>query len=643
MSILNSAISGLLASQRSLSTVSHNISNVHTEGYSRQRVEYSARTPQFIGAGYLGSGVDVSSISRVSDEFLNTQLRTSTTSVNEVNSFLILAGRVDNMLANEETGLSTSIQRFFSALQDVNDLPSSTATRQVFLSEADSLATRFQFLDTRLSELSDEIQIRLTEDIKDINTIATAIADINDRIVRTTNVASGEPPNDLLDQRETLFQELSEYVAVTTVDQGNGAINVFIGNGQPLVIGDAASSLGVTESYERHYEITLSDNFNSSIITSSISGGSLAGQLNFQSQMLEPTKNALGRLAISLADTFNDQHRLGMNLDGEVDNPFFTVGAPSVIPLATAPDTVSATITDPNVLTTSDYRLSFNGGSSYTLLRLSDQTTTVINTGGTSPYTTPAVDGFTMTITAGASVGDEFIIRPADRGARDISLLISDARKIAVAGPLKGSQVTNTNGIPTNIGNAVISDVDVTTTTGLPIASNITLTFDAASNVFNVSAPIGGTLAYNPTTENSGKQFTLTAAGGATFTISGFPEDGDAFVIESNVGADGDNRNGLLLSNLQSNRLLLNGTSTYQDAYGQMVADVGSSTRQSEISSEALTVLRDQTLEARDSVSGVNLDEEAADMLKFQQAYSAAAQMINVADTIFQTLLNSFR
>ena len=643
MSILNSAISGLLASQRSLSTVSHNISNVHTEGYSRQRVELSSRTPQFVGVGYLGSGVDVASITRVSDAFINSQLRTSTTSVSESNAFLALASRVDNMLANEETGLSTSIQKFFSAIQDVNDLPSSVASRQVLLSEADSLATRFQFLDARLSELSDEVQIKLGEDVKDINTIADSLASINDSIVKAMNSAGGSPPNDLLDQREILITKLSELVTVTTVEQGNGALNVFIGNGQPLVVGKAASTLGVTESYERHYEITLSDNFNSSVITNSISGGSLAGQLNFQTEMLEPTKNALGRLAIGMADSFNEQHRLGMNLDGEVDNPFFTVGSPNVIPLSTAPNTVSASISDANALTTSDYRLTFNGGSSYTLLRLSDQTTTMINTGGASPYTTPAVDGFTMTITAGATAGDEYVIRPADSGARDISLLVSDPNKVAVAGPLKGSQVTDSNGIPTNIGTGVISDVQVSTVTGLPMASDITLTFDAANNRFNISAPIGGTLAYNPTTENSGKEFTITAAGGATFTLSGFPEDGDAFVIENNFGAVGDNRNGLLLSSLQSNRLMLNSSATYQDTYGQMVADVGSVTRQTEISSEALSVLRDQTYEARESISGVNLDEEAADMLKYQQAYSASAQMISVADTLFQTLLGTFR
>ncbi len=643
MSILNAAISGLLASQRSLATVSHNISNVHTEGYSRQRVDLVAREAQFTGAGYIGSGVEALNVTRITDQFLTTQLRTSTSSSSDIDAFLTLASRVDNMLADAETGLSPGLQNFFAAIQDVNDLPSSATARQVMISEAESLSARFQFLDQRLTDLGNEVKTQLTGDISEINTIAKSIADLNTRIVEATGIASGQPPNDLLDQREVLILDLAELVTVNTVEQTDGSLNIFVGKGLPLVIDKNASALGVTETYEGHYDISLVSQFNSSIITDSISGGSLGGQINFQTQMLEPAKNSLGRLAIGLADTFNEQHRLGTSLDGDVNTDFFNVGVPSVVALGTAPNNVTSVLSDPSALTDSDYNLTFNGGNSYTLTRLSDATTTAIDTGGASPYTTPAVDGFTLDITAGAAVGEQYIIRPTVNGASDISVLIADPRKVAVAGPLKGGSVTNASGVPTNIGNAAISDVNITSTTGVPLASNITLTFDAVNNRFDISAPPAGTIAYNPATDNAGKQFTIAAAGNATFTISGFPEDGDGFLIQNNTGADGDNRNGLLLSDLQSNRLLLNGSASYQDVYGQLVADVGSTTRQSEISNEALAVLKEQTIEARESVSGVNLDEEAANMLKFQQSYSAAAQMINVADHLFSSLLNAFR
>jgi flagellar hook-associated protein 1 len=643
MSILSAAISGLQASQRGLSTVSHNISNVNTEGYSRQRVELAARDAQFKGVGYIGSGVETSAVTRITNQFLNTQLRTSTSSLSDINAFITLASRVDVMLADADTGLSPSLKNFFAAVQDVNDLPSSATARQVMLSEAESLSERFKFLDNRLSDLGDEVKIQLNADISNINTIGKSIADINARIVTAIGASGGQPPNDLLDQRDVLILELAELVSVKTLGQDDGSLNVFIGKGQPLVISKNSSTLGIIENYEGHYEISLVDKFSSSLITESISGGSLGGQINFQTQMLEPAKNALGRLAIGLADTFNNQHRLGASLDGDVNTAFFTVGAPSVIALAAAPNNVTSVITDTTALSDSDYNLIFNGGNSYTLTRLSDASTTAINTGGASPYTTPTVDGFTLSITAGAAVGDQYIIRPTINGASDISVLVTDPRKVAIAGALKGGDVTNASGVPTNMGSATLSDVNISSTTGVPLASNITLTFDATNNRFDISAPPGGTLAYNPATDNAGKQFTIAAAGNATFTLSGFPENGDGFLIQNNTGADGDNRNGLLLSDLQSNQLLLNGSASYSDVYGQLVADVGATTRQSEISSEALGVLREQTVEARESVSGVNLDEEAANMLKFQQAYSAAAQMISVADKLFNTLMNAFR
>lgn len=641
MTVLNSAISGLLVSQRSLATVSHNISNVHTEGYSRQRVDLSAREGQFIGVGYIGSGAQLSSITRISDQFINTQLRSSTTSASEANAFLSLASRIDNMLGNEETGLNSSLQNFFAAIQDVNDLPSSASTRQVLISEAESLAARFQFMDQRFDELSNEIEIQLGEDVSRINTIAGAIADINSRIVEATGVSGGAPPNDLLDQRDLLVLDLAEIVTVSTLEQDDGSMNIFIGKGQPLVISKSPSTLGITESYEGHYEITVQDEFTTSVITNSISGGSLGGQINFQSTMLEPTRNALGRIAIGLADNFNSQHRLGSNLDGEVNIDFFSIGAPQVAALNGAPINVSAAIVDPLALSDSDYQLTYNGSNSYTLLNLNDLSTTTLNTGGTYPYTSAAIDGFTMTVSTPPNVGDQYIVRPTINGSSDISVLVSDPRKIAIAGALKGSAATDSSGTPSNIGSGQISDVDISNTTGVPLATDITLTFDATLNQFNLS--IGGTLAYDPTTENLGKQFTIASAGNATFSISGFPEEGDSFVIENNTGADGDNRNGLLLNELQSNKLLLNGSASFQDAYGQIIADVGSTTRQTQISSEALSQLQEQTLEARESISGVNLDEEAANMLKFQQSYSAAAQMISVADSLFNTLINTFR
>ncbi len=641
MSILGTSVTGLLASQRALATTSHNIANINTDGYSRQRVDFSARPPQFTGFGYLGKGVDVGSITRVHSEFLTAQVQTSTSANAENEVLFQLANRIDSILADEQSGLSPALLNFFNAVQDVADQPGSLAARQALITEAETLSARFGFVDDQLSDLINEVRTSLKQNINEINSLARAVADINDRIISSSGDSS-LLPNDLLDQRDELVRRISELVSVQTLEQDNGALNVFIGNGQTLVLEKTTNTVSSSETYLGNFEIYIANNSATVNITESMRGGSLGGLLRFQEELLMPTRNSLGRVGIGLADTFNTQHQLGLSLDGDFNTDFFNVPTADVLALNGAGGNVAAAFVDTTALSNSDYSLVYNGGNSYTLTRLSDSQTTAINTGGASPYTTPAIDGFALTITAGAAVGDEYIIRPTVNGARDFTGQITDPRKVAAAGPLRSAQAVDANGLPTNTGNGVISQVEINSTTGLPLASSITLTFDSTLNQFTVSAPPGGTLAYNPATEGSGKQFTLAAAGNATFTVSGTPSDGDQFVIENNVNADGDNRNALALAGLQSQTILQNGTATFQDTYGQMVADVGTKARQAEITSLATYSLLDQAIAARESLSGVNLDEEAADMLRFQQAYQAAAQMISTADRLFQTLLNSF-
>ncbi|MEM6998534.1 MAG: flagellar hook-associated protein FlgK [Pseudomonadota bacterium] len=774
MTIFDSAVSSLLVSQRSLTTISHNISNVNTEGYSRQRIELAAREAQFTGAGFLGKGVRTTTTTRVSNDFLINQLRSSTTAASEASAFLEMAGRLDTMLAEADTSLNISLQNFFSAVQDVNELPSSITARQVMIGEAEALVERFQFLDDRISTLSIEVQNRLNDDVNDINNIATAIAGINARVVEAIGISGGESPNDLLDQRDQMILNLSELVSVNTVEQDDGSINVFIGNGQPLVVGELSSVLGVTESYQGNYDITLADEFVNVSITDSIGGGSLGAGIGFQNEMLNPARAALGRIAIGVAETFNDQHRLGISLDGDVDTTFFSDPVASVAGLNGAPDVISATISNVTDLKASDYRLVYEGANAYILIRLSDNSATVIDTGGTWPHTTSTIDGFTITINSAGTAGDQYIIRPVIDGANNIEVQLNDPRKLAVGGPLIAAASTDSAGISTNIGNAVISAPlisrsDGVPMTAIPLTTDILLTFNAGSaavqnnsgvsgawtnsisnadgqnlsisvgginilnvtqsggvpqtitatdidvaiaaqntaltaagisytgtavggdlvfsradgstfnidiaNTFNTTGgfasadfatgtnvinngaiavtgtydytlPVpGGSFAYDPATENVGKSFTiaLNANESVSFTISGFPQNGDSFVIENNTDADGDNRNGLLLSELQNTRFFDNGSATYQETYGQLVAEVGLKTRQTEINNEALSILQDQATAARESYSGVNLDEEAAELLRFQQSYTAAAQMINVADELFQSLISVFR
>lgn len=641
--LLNIGVSGLLAFQRNLTTISHNISNVNTPGFSRQRVELGARLPQFTGAGYVGNGVEVSSVQRVYDSFLTAQVRTTTSTNAQLQSLYSYASQVDNLLADAQSGLSPALQDFFGAVQGVADEPSSIPARQVLLSDAGGLADRFHYLNQRLSDLRTGVNGQLQTVTAEINSLAQGIASINKEISAALG-AGGAPPNDLLDQRDTFIARLAEQVGVTVVAQDDGAVNVFIGSGQSLVVGAQANTLTTAPNAfdPTRLEVAYKTGTTSVVISDSVTGGALGGALQFRTQVLDTAQNNLGQLANGLVSTFNAQHLLGQDLNGALGAAFFTAGAAQVLARAsnTGGATVSVTITDANALTASDYRLQRNadssGNANYTLTRLSDNVvvatyTPVLPAGLTG--TVPTVDGLAVAWTGATpiAVGDSFLIQPTRNGARDIAVAISDPRKIAAAAPIRTSKSLS------NTGAASISAGAVLDTGNAALLTTATITFNNPPTTFNITgvAPNPSPVAYT-----SGANITYN---GWQIQITGSPQAGDSFTVEQNTNGVGDNRNALLLGGLQTQLTLSGSTASYQDLYGKTVAQVGSTTRQADVSRQAQESLLQQVTEARDAVSGVNLDEEAADLVRFQQAYQAAAQVISSSNSLFDALLNAVR
>jgi len=615
--------------------------------------------------------------------------------------------------------------------------------------------------------------------VVEVNSIADSIAALNKSITLFSGGGSGAQPNDLLDQRGELIRKLAEKVTVTTVAQDDGALNVFIGNGQPLVLGATAGTLSVTQNVfdPQIPEISFGIGGSTAVVTNNISGGILGGALEFRGRVLDDTVNSLGRIAIGIASDFNAQHRLGTDLNGNVGGNFFSdirqngngVLGPAIGGSSTNVGTaiLDAVIVDQNALTNSDYRINFSAGS-FTVTRLTDSVaTTFLQTD--MPQT---VDGVQLSFVSGAAVaGDVFLLRPTRNAASDFALQISHEDEIAAA-----STVTSSAPIG-NAGSASLSNLTVTSSTSMPLPGNIILTYDATNTEFDVSGivPAGATanpsINYDPATDSAGisatiriptasaasvggfsftdaatadtlqynlringvniplpvngggagantpnftegeavptltelaaaingqagtsgvESFvsggtlylrntagnnadiqvterlvgatdatdaatgffggsltgaaanvitTLPASGEVTFTLSGVPQVGDTISISNNTSGVGDNRNALALAGLQSERNLINGTASYQDAYGEILVAVGSETRQSQISLDATTVLLRQANAEMQALSGVNLDEEAANLLRFQQSYQAAAQVIHIASGLFDTLL----
>lgn len=634
--------SALLAFQRSLSTVSHNIANASTEGYSRQRVDLTTQTPQFTGVGYFGSGVRVDSITRTYDQFIVDRLQTNTSNYSQAEHFLGLVSQVDNLLADESAGLSPAIQNFFNSLQNSADDPASTPARQVFLSDAEALTQRFKSIDNRLRSLAADAENDLVNITNEINGLGRSLVRINETIALGGSSGSGQP-NDLLDERDNLLRELSQLTTVKTVDQDDGSVNIFIGNGQGLVVGSAVNELqAVRNKFDpERFDIVISQGGSFVDVTQQLTGGRLSAVVDFRTNILEPSLNSLGRIATGIGTTINAQHQLGIDLNGDNGLALFNVSPinAAVSNNNVGTGTVSAALTNVANLTNSDYEVIYDG-SNYRVNRLSDKVN--LFTGDLATLNATPIDGFQLTVTAGAVAGDSFLIQPTRNSARNISVLISDPALVAHASPLRStSALTNTGSLEFELG-------AVSSATTFPLAADITLVFDPdalGTGVpgFIVSGGPGGTLAYDPATESAGKQFTLTAPfDGINFKVSGTPATGDSITVTNNTNGLGDNRNGILLAQLQNTVTLL-GNNTFQSSFGELVADVGVRARQGQITEETQLVLLQQSEAERESVSGVNLDEEAAKLIELQQAYQAAARVITVSNSLFDELLAAIR
>jgi flagellar hook-associated protein 1 FlgK len=548
--------------------------------------------------------------------------------------------QIDNLVADPVAGASPAIQDFFNAMNGVANSPESITARQTLLSGAQFAVNRFQAIDQRLTDIANSLTGQITGSVNTINTYAQQIAILNGNIKRATATADqAHQPNDLIDQRDQLISQLNKEIKVSVQVESNGTLSVFIGNGQTLVIDEQAMSLRAIQSPTDPSRVEIAYKSGINIIPlqqNSFQGGNLGAYLAFRDQSLEPARNALGRVALGFAYSVNQQNQLGQDLNGVLGGNLFNVPVPRVNQGANNTGTamVSASITSVSALTTSDYQLRFDGAN-YAMVRLSDNLVT--NLGAVLPQT---VDGFTVSLTSGAmAAGDSFLIRPVADAARDISLAVNDPGKIAAAVPMR------TMAALTNLGTATISSGTVNPPppitpnpahplTDLNLQAPVSITFTSPTTFDVAGAGTGNPVGVvYPTASGS------ITYNGWTVQITGTPVAGDVFNVSTNSNAVGDNRNALLMAALQTQNLLANGTSSFQGAYGQLVGEVGAKTHELDVTSQAQNNMVAQSVAAQQAVSGVNLDEEAANLLRFQHAYQASAKAMQIASTMFDAVL----
>ncbi len=533
-SLLNIGASGLAAAYAGLSTAGHNVANVNTPGFSRQQTVQTTMPGQFTGAGFIGSGVSVQTVQRAFDQQLTNQVQYMSAQSSAASTHQALMQRVDRLFANDESGLGGSLDRFFSSITEASSRPADMAARATVLASATQLAERIRSTGAQLEALGQSADQGIRATVANINQLTKHISDLNDAIA--VGRGSGQPPNDLLDQRDQTVNDLSKLVGVNTVEQSDGSLNVFMSSGAALVVGNISASLAVSAdpSIPGHQVISVNTGGTGVVVTAdAVTGGQLSALMKFRDVTLVNTQNDLGRFAYSIGDAYNQVHAAGTDLNGAPGAPLFTIGAPQSYTGAgnTSGASLTVSVTSANALQASDYRLDFDGAN-YTVTRVRDGNRT---TSASLPVT---IDGLNIVASGAINAGDSFTIQPS-------------------------------RGVPAGFTAAI------TNTRALAFAQS------AAAN---------------------------------------------------------DNRNALSLAAISTSPML--GSLNVSQVLGEMAATVGATVRSLRLDSDASQQLLGQALTDQSAVSGVNLDEEAAKLMRYQQAYQASAKVMATAQTIFQTLLD---
>jgi flagellar hook-associated protein 1 FlgK len=641
--ILSIGKSALNAAQVGLSTTGHNIANASTPGYSRQVVVQSAAEAQNFGYGYIGQGTEISAVTRVYSEILARQAINSQAVSAGIDIYSTNLSSIENMLSDTSAGINPALNDFFTSVQSLSANPNDVPTRQSMLSYTQSLVNRFQSTSNRLNEIRSDVNTQLTSSVSLVNSYAKQIARLNDVIEKAIN-ANGTPPNDLMDQRDQLVLELSKQIKTTVVPQNQGSYNIFIGNGLPLVVGTVTNSVITTSSPTdaTRLEVAYQNKSKTTVLgVDSLPGGAIGGLLQFRSESLDTIQNQLGQVAVTLAETFNTQHAQGLDKNGNPGGALFNIPDPAVSSSSynTGTAVIDSKIVDGRAITASDYRLQYDG-TNYKITRLSDKT---VQSFTSLPQT---VDGLSFSQASGTMLaGDDFVIRPTQNAATTMSLAITDANKLAVGGPALSSATNVANSgsgsISAPTAAATYAASPLTGALGLTFTSGLPSTLTLAPSTQPVTVSSGGVSttfpAGTPITYTSGATITV---GSLSFAITGTPANGDQFTITPNTSnGPGDNRNGLLLAALQSQGTLNNSKTTFTDAFSQVVNTVGNKARELKVIGATEAKVLEQATAAVQSESGVNLDEEATNLLRYQQAYQAAGKMMQIASQLFDVLL----
>ncbi|POM10165.1 flagellar hook-associated protein FlgK [Pseudomonas sp. WP001] len=680
MSLLSIGMSGLNAAQGSLSVLSNNIANANTSGYSRQQTTQNANANNPYGGVYIGSGTTLSDVRRVYNEFLDAAYQNSTALSNDAKAYAGQASAIDKTLSDKTTGMSSVLSAFFAAVQTSAATPSDVSARQVLLSSAQTLSNRFNSISSQLNEQKQSINGQLGTLSGQVNQLTSSIASLNKQITLAQGSSSSAPAN-LLDARNEAVRSLNELVGVTTSEK-NGVFSVSTGTGQSLVLGDQANTISAVpgSSDPSQYTIALNAGGGTAIdLGNVLSGGSIGGLLRYRTDALMPAINDLGRIALATADTVNSQLGQGLDLNGDFGSSLFKdINSAAAVAQrsqgamgnSSGSGNLNVSISDTSKLSTYDYKVTFTSGNNYNVVRSDGKAMGAFDTNTAPP---PVIDGFTLALDGKGPIaaGDSFKVSPTASGAANIGTALTDANKIAFAGPLLGEGSKTNQGTGSFTPPTLTLPIDIhggadtaQLRTGIEHSMPVKMVFGkpAADGTqgYTLSNAQGNPIGTGTIVPGQSNKITVDVpmrdANGALLvpaksfkfdtTVGGLPAAGDSTTFSFNASGKSDNRNAQALLDLQTKPTLglsdgSGGGVSLVAANSRLVSTVGAKAASAITDTTATGALLKANQDARNSVSQVNLDEEAGDMIKFQQYYTASSQIIKAAQETFSTLINS--
>ncbi|NVZ50936.1 flagellar hook-associated protein FlgK [Pseudomonas sp. B6002] len=677
MSLLNIGMSGLNAAQGSLSVLSNNIANVNTPGYSRQQTTQNTSASNQYGGVYIGSGTTLADVRRIYNDFLGAAYQSSTALNSDATAYAGQAAAVDKTLSDKSTGMSPALSAFFSALQTSAANPSDISARQLLLTSAQTLSNRFNSISTQLTQQKETINSQLKTMSDQVNSLTSSIASLNNQIAQASGT-SNSAPNNLLDARNEAVRSLNELIGVTATEK-NGQLSITTGTGQSLVEGGISNPISAVPSKTDNSQYTIQLNMGDTAmdIGSVVTGGSIGGLLRYRSDVLMPAINDLGRIAIATADTVNRQLGQGLDLNSDFGSSLFgdinSAAAISQRSQAAAGNSagsgnLNVTIADSSKLSTFDYKVTFTSGNQYNVVRSDGKAMGSFDTTTTPP---PVIDGFTLALDGKGpmAAGDSFKVSPTATGASNISVELKDPNKIAYAGALAGNASKTNTGTGTFTPPTLTLPIDINggadtaqLRTGIENSMPVKMVYGAVAadgtQSYKISDAQGNPIGTGSIIPGQANKITINVpmrdASGALIpgksfsfdtSVGGSPAKDDSTTFSFNSGATSDGRNAQELLGLQTKATVGavdgNAGMSLVSANSRLVSQVGSKAAQANTDSTATGALLAANKAASNSVSQVNLDEEAGDMIKFQQYYTASSQIIKAAQETFSTLINA--